>query len=116
MKVEVYWNLHKNKYSVRHKGKVIAHETRLYIQDAKFVVQPAGRERVRKEKRKNVHAFIRGTWVKSIPKIDTVPVTYNPYKYETFMQEDEPIHQSDYVFCAIKKEKPYVYAERSTAS
>ena len=61
MKIEVYWNLHKEMFSVRHKGKVIAHVACINVKDAKFVVQKAGRERVLREKKKNVHAFIRGT-------------------------------------------------------
>ena len=55
-------------------------------------VNRKGREKVLREKRKNVHAGVRGymgesTW-------DTYPeelfdeVTYNPYKYESFVMKD----------------------------
>ena len=59
MKVEVYWNLRKKYWSVRHKGKVIKHTRCIRLRDVQWVVQPAGKERVRRENRKNVHAFAR---------------------------------------------------------
>ena len=58
--VEVYYNLHKKCLSVRKRGLVIDHVSSILLKNAEFVVQPAGRKRVVKEKRKNVHAYIRG--------------------------------------------------------
>lgn len=68
MKVFVYFNLHKKVFSVRamegeNKGRVIAHTTTVELRDAVFKVSQAGRERVLKEKRKNVHAGVQGQWV-----------------------------------------------------
>lgn len=65
MRVEVYWNLHKNRFSVRaldgrDKGIVIAHCEYVALTDATFHVQQAGRRRVIETGRKNVHAVIRG--------------------------------------------------------
>ena len=62
MKVEVYRNLHKNCWSVRDckTKKVIKHVQSAYIKNAELVVQPAGRSKVLREQRKNVHAFVRG--------------------------------------------------------
>ena len=65
IRVEVYWNLHKRLFSVRalegeNKGRVIDHAYGVRLSDATFVSQPAGRERVRREGVKNVHAFVRG--------------------------------------------------------
>ena len=93
MRVEVYWNLHKLCWSVRalegpNKGRVIKHTQALGLRDCRFAVQPAGRERVLREQRKNVHAFVRGFMDTrtSLPPFDeSVCVTYNPYKYDTFM-------------------------------
>lgn len=99
-RVEVYWNLHKNCYSVRalsgpDKGRVIAHVPSISLTGAEFAVQPAGRRKVLRENRKNVHAFVRG-WTQFRPdgttrKVSVAPwdattrVTYNPYKFETFV-------------------------------
>ena len=44
--VEVYRNLHKKCWSVRQGGKVKVHTSYICLQDVKFVVQPAGREKV----------------------------------------------------------------------
>ena len=60
MKAFVYWNFHEKKFSIRVKGRVIAHATRLLIQDAEFRVSEAGRARVLAERQKNVHAGIHG--------------------------------------------------------
>ena len=55
-KVFVYKNLHKNCWSVRQDGLVKAHAKCLYMWDCLFQVNQKGRERVIKEKQKNVHA------------------------------------------------------------
>ena len=120
MKVDVYRNLHKNCWSVRSReqhdyGKVVAHANSLVLDDAKFVVSQAGRNRVLKEKKKNVHAVVRGDvhdsnmWLYRSSWYDLnfrlrhdeclKGITYNPYKKSTFFWEDteEPIYYSDSV-------------------
>ena len=95
-RVEVYRNLHNNTFSIRRDGKVVKHLENwmtLYLQDVKFAVQPAGREKVRREGKKNVHAYVRGTVIKAEDHnlIETfedkcnVWVTYNPYQNDTFV-------------------------------
>ncbi len=108
MKVEVYWNLHKKCWSIRHKGKVIAHAKSVYLQDVQWVVQPGGQARVRKQGRKNVHAFARGelldakTYSECHVKYSTldVGVRYNPYLNDTFVTENigTPVTKSKYAF------------------
>tara|TARA_A100001011_G_scaffold127031_1_gene133917 strand:+ start:1954 stop:2208 length:255 start_codon:yes stop_codon:yes gene_type:complete len=59
--------------------------------DCYFHVDMKGREKVIREKRKNVHAFIKG-FLQNAECVDTdrpaTEVTYNPYKYETFVEKD----------------------------
>ena len=90
MKVDCYYNLHKHCISIRHKGLVIAHAHSVELNDVKFVVSQAGRARVLKEKRKNVHAFVRGELVRHSETPDSEVregnVTYNPYKYDSFVR------------------------------
>lgn len=92
--VEVYRNLHKKCWSVRQGGKVKVHTSYICLQDVKFVVQPAGREKVLREQKKNVHAFVKGYLIShktindgwrglSIAWTMDV-VTYNPYKHPYF--------------------------------
>lgn len=97
IKVDVYRNLHKGCYSVRSRqpddsyGRVLFHLDRVLVWDAKFVVNEKGRQKVIKTKRKNVHAFVRGTYVtgKEIPRgLDPVgDITYNPYMNDTFVMK-----------------------------
>lgn len=92
MKVFVYFNLHKKCWSVKalegpNKGRVIAHEDTINLWMPVFKVSQKGRERVLREKVKNVHAGIVGLWYKdSVFDIKKcVEVTYNPYKYSSFV-------------------------------
>lgn len=88
--MDIYWNLHRNLFSVRaragaHKGRVIAHMTDVALTNVKFHVDQKGRERVLREKRKNVHAFLRGNWTFNDVDFFGWNVTYNPYKYTSFV-------------------------------
>ena len=84
---------------MRVKGVVVDHPHAVVLKNVKFRVQPAGRAKVLKEKRKNVHAFVCGqlveTYGPTIPwhggkKIFSTDfqVVYNPYKYKTFIKKD----------------------------
>ena len=85
--VWVYRNLRKNCLSVMQNGRVITRMGRVLLYDCRFVVRPAGHERVLRERRKNVHAFVVGrmapredyTW-------DDLPIAlrYNPYEAAYF--------------------------------
>ena len=99
-KVFVYKNLHKNCWSVRQDGLVKAHAKCLYMWDCLFQVNQKGRERVIKEKQKNVHAGILG-YITNVPvrNVGLKPIGYNPYKYKTFVQglSQKPIYHSQEV-------------------
>lgn len=114
MQVRVYFNLHTKLWSVQDAKtrRVIGHASKLLIREARFVVSEAGRQRVLREQKKNVHAFVVGeleaaAWVNErIPSKchynawDFCPrsnrayakaarkygyaVSYNPYKGSTF--------------------------------
>jgi len=116
-RVEVYKNLHKDCFSIREKGKVTGYvewPDCIYLTNATFVVQPGGRKRVRKEKVKNVHAFVKGTntpigglSMKVIYNRCRTRVTYDPYTMETFQTMDgKPVtHAEDVLF---RNNKVYV--------
>ena len=61
-RVKVYFNLNLDCLSVidAETGLLYCHAHRVEIHNAKFRVQPAGRARVLREKRKNVHAYVVG--------------------------------------------------------
>lgn len=99
--VEVYWNLHRNCYSVRarageSRGRVIAHVDEFHLDDAKFVVSEAGRQRVLAERRKNVHAVVRGLWAEPKKGVIMYHVRYDPYRWDSFVyaSDKKPIHEA----------------------
>ncbi len=91
--VKVYWNLHKNVFSVQYKGRVVAHLDNIVLDNPRFYVSESGNKRVLKEKRKNVHAFIYGIIHRYTLTQDTDEpagysrVKYNPYKCAFFYYE-----------------------------
>lgn len=90
MKVRCYYNLTKHCISVQYKGKVIAHVSDIALEDVTFVVQQGGRDRVLREKRKNVHAFVQGTFVErtliegAIENLWWKRASYSPYVSNSF--------------------------------
>lgn len=109
-RVRVYRNLRAGKangfktYSVLGpQGRVVAHVGEILLTDVRFVVREGGQRRVRQQHRKNVHAFIEGTVVRSEMGIDAsgrlpVPISYNPYMDDFFATHDWT--PSLYVFAA----------------
>jgi hypothetical protein len=98
MKVFCYFNLHRKCFSIKalegpNKGRVVAHRDDVLLFDCVFKVSEAGRQRVLRERKKNVHAGVVGEWDETgtdlitIARVTTIgrPVTYNPYKYNTFV-------------------------------
>jgi hypothetical protein len=51
---------HKHCFSVRERGRVVAHTDQVTLRKARFVVQRSGYERTVREKVKCVHAWVRG--------------------------------------------------------
>lgn len=94
--VRVYWNLHKKCWSVqehqrRDHGRlgwvVTEHTQEFVLRDPQFRVSQSGRERVLREKRKNVHAFIMGTPISimEMPDCEYELIRYNPYETSEFV-------------------------------
>lgn len=118
MKVKVYFNIRTGRYSMRavggrNTGLVLGSAEDVELANARFLVSEAGRQRVLRDKRKNVHAFVvgdllaaRGLQFKSTLQQDEqreflaagrnefglgidegVRVAYNPYKGPQFRAE-----------------------------
>lgn len=112
MKVKVYRNLHNGLYSIQRLGRVIGHAQRVALTNTTFVVSEAGRQRVIREGKKNVHAFAQGDLaevygfqgyrgrhvgkLEGLNESDLPPrflermtrVTYNPYKFDSFVDAE----------------------------
>ena len=115
---DIYYNLHNGKWSIREVGSnlIVGHAAALTIESVTPIVREGGRQRVIKEKRKNVHAFLRGS-IRNLqgfesykgrrkptqprrPKLSVKPadtLVYNPYKGPTFFN--------------VSKGEEFVYAD-----
>jgi hypothetical protein len=117
-RVMVYYNLHKHTFSVTYKSKVIMHADYVKLGDVEFRVGKGGKERVRSEKSKNVHAFVIGNLMDYCEyPCNTIPdepnnnvVTYNPYKYDSyvFKSTEEPIYTANEVDLINLKNKIFI--------
>ena len=87
-RIRAYYNLHKKCFSVQDykTGLVIEHTDKLFMTNAMFVVRKSGNERVKKEGKKNVHAFVNGIRQSKLPLSyqDYLWVEYNPYTMDFF--------------------------------
>ena len=117
-KVKVYYNLQKHTFSVTYDEKVIIYADYVKLGDVEFRVRKGGKERVRSEKSKNVHAFVIGKLLDyceypcdgiPTPSSDKV-VTYNPYKNDTFVfkNTEEPVYHAQEVDMINSKNKLFV--------
>lgn len=105
--VQVYRNLHRTEedgthvYSVKNdKNHVEDHVTEIALINPKFRIQKAGQKKVRREGKKNVHAYIQGKRMSGFGEI--LPhtsgwrqVTYNPYRDDYFVLASD--HETEVV-------------------
>lgn len=128
MKFRIYFNLHKKCFSVQKKNEkgnwiVCEHRNEIALRNVNFKVSEAGRQRVLREKRKNVHAFVEGEIESDFiaPPQKFHQVSYNPYKLDsffTFQRKDSvftsedpiPVHSADLVYMGVNENKPEIYA------
>ena len=118
LRVEGYYNLHKGRFSVRalegpDKGRVVGHLERLGLAGVKFKVSEAGRQRVLREKRKNVHARVQGTLVNPDALTNCEDrVSYNPYRGGTFYNTEtgEDYLNADLAVLDDTGTRPVIYA------
>lgn len=119
MRVEVYWNVRRRIFSVRAlsgpmKGRLLQHAATVFLTDATFVAQTAGRNKVRATGQKNVHAFVRGT----IGEVSTrhafrEAITYNPMKHESFVYvlTGKPIYSAPFCYLTrTESHSPNIFA------
>lgn len=116
MNVDCYFNLHKKVWSIRDRKtrRVIGHAKTVGLRDVTFRVSEPGRQRVLRDKRKNVHAFASGELVsfdgtelvsdlgRPVRLEDLEAVSYNPYKAGHFYRkaDDAPVHSAELVMLA----------------
>jgi hypothetical protein len=117
-RVMVYYNLHTHTFSVRLNERVVLHTDYIKLENVEFRVRPGGREKVRQQQSKNVHAFVIGNIVDYTLPGEEIPnpstdnqATYNPYKHDSFVKKDtdDPIFKAKEV--EMIKRKVYLVSE-----
>ena len=125
-RVRAYYNLHRKCFSVQDykTGLVVEHTDKLCFTNAMFVVRKSGNEKVKREGRKNVHAFVNGIrqpkWI--TPHLSYQEVKYNPhtmdyFKYKRVMTTcdnlwlDVDRHWIGNVWLFMLDGKPCIYAD-----
>lgn len=111
--VKVYRNLHKKCFSVKVGNKVVAHLEKFILEDCEFRVSQKGRERVLREKQKNVHAYIKAKkLIVTDEDFNGSQVHYNPYFQENFSLElKRDIFKAKKVFLSIDSNKKIILLE-----
>lgn len=115
--VEVYKNLNNGLFSIRdNKTKlVLAHGHSFLLTDVIERVSIAGRNRVLKEQRKNVHAYLKGkiSFKKTQLSISmNKEISYNPYTTDYFYIKDKNKKDEYIRFSSIKNAAVWVDKEK----
>lgn len=122
MKVQIYFNLHRGGWSIRDTKtrKVLnvgTKVTTVALRNVKFKVSESGRQRVLREKRKNVHAVVEGElddyrFIHLVEDQEHVRVSYNPYFGSCFFRTDDttPVRFAFGVLLEIVDGRPKVTA------
>ena len=126
-RVRVYYNIREKCFSVQDykTGLVIEHTDSLFFTNAMFVVRKSGNEKVKREGRKNVHAFVNGIRSKfkqgMMPEFASHKVRYDPHTMDYFHYERIvngkpewlPIdrHWIGNVYLYMSKGKPKIFAD-----
>lgn len=100
-KIRIYRNLNNGTMSIQTKQssswKVVGHVTNAIVRDVKFHIQEGGRQRVIRDKRKNVHAWGEGVLIGQFDESVVAPIAfgaalgaialgYDPYTNATFVE------------------------------
>jgi len=112
-----YYNLHKHVFSSKNVKTGLVdkdlYSTTVKLVDCVFKVSEAGRQRVLKEQRKNVHAGVVGNIIAVNLSLDDLDdqldelteLTYNPYKYDSFVVKEtgKRVETADTVYLLKKR-------------
>lgn len=104
----VYRNLRTKTWSLRSPKRIVVdHPTEIWLDDVTFVVSQKIRQRILQTKRKEVHAGAKGNVTCHTKDLlsKMIEVTYNPYKYKSFVRvsDETPIMNAKLVFLDSNK-------------
>lgn len=94
--VRVFKNLKHGCYSIMQRGIVRASARAVRLTDVEFRVGEKGRQRMLRERRKNIHAFAVGRLVdfvhpddeRNIERLEGRGLFYDPYRFDSFVDTE----------------------------
>jgi len=109
--VKLYRNLNNGKWSLMQNGIVKAYARQVAMKDCSFKVSEKSRQRVLKNRKKNVHAFIVGILSSDLDTNENLTqVTYDPYKRGDFHEMNgRPVISARYIIADIDAPKHVLY-------
>jgi hypothetical protein len=110
-KIQVYRNLNKDCWSARQSGSTVEHFDTILLMDCTYHVQKGGLQRARREKQRNVHAYVKGYMKmgdKRLRKVKGYRVSYNPFKKDFFYYVDDK-SEVEYSELLYFNEKGFVF-------
>jgi hypothetical protein len=99
-KFYIYRNLHTGGFSIKLRGRVVDRDNWFIAENVTFKVNEIGRQRVIREKSKNVHAYVVCDKYTFPGKVDVDKlkiITYNPYTNKQFVCDGKEINSADEV-------------------
>lgn len=112
--VNVYRNLHQDCWSIRQDGLVKAHADIAYLDNPSFIVQAKARLKVVANKRKEVHAWVKGilhpnpSSIRALGEETWTRIKYNPEDNESFVtHKGNPISEASRAWLIL----PMVWAK-----
>lgn len=128
-RVRCYFNLHKRLFSIQRKTdrgwRLWCHTDFMFLKNVHFIVNENARQRVLRERKKNVHAFVEGDIGQPgdnfTNEFKRMEVWYNPYQSSTFLTNADPedfdnrpmsISHASYASLQLNSQrKPRIYCE-----
>jgi hypothetical protein len=94
--VRVFKNPKHDCYNIMQDGRVKASASQIWLKDAEFLVRESGRQRMLRENRKNIHAYVVGQLLdfvhpedgKIMERLEGRNATYNPYRFSSFVDKE----------------------------
>ena len=99
-KYYIYRNLRTRGFSIKLRGRVVDRDDWFIAKNVVFKVNELGRQRVVREKSKNVHAYVvcdKYTFPGKTKVDKSKIITYNPYKHKQFVCDGKEINSADAV-------------------
>ena len=97
--VKIYRNLNarNHNFSIKQNNKVVGHTNNLTLENCQMIINRKAQIRIRKNKKKEVHAFICGTIIEGNLKYCDNRLIYNPYINDEFKDKNGDVFTAKFI-------------------